>query len=60
MIEDCEACDKMFNEVDDGQWDTSDDEDNDLRSNTKKESDKVKANIKEMKLFSTFVIVMFC
>ena len=48
----------MFNEVDDGEWDTLDDDDDDVQSDSEKEQNKVKANIKEIKLFSTFV--MFC
>ena len=41
----------MFSEVDNGEWDTSDDDGYDLASDSEKNQDKVKANIKEMKLF---------
>ena len=37
MIEDSEECDKMFNEVDNAEWDISDDNDFDLRSDSEKE-----------------------
>ena len=46
----------MFNEVDDGEWDILDDDD--VLSDSEKEQNKVKANIKKIKLFSTFVV--FC
>ena len=37
MIEDSEKCKKMFNEVDDGKWDLSDDDVDDVQSNIEKE-----------------------
>ena len=37
MFEDSEECDKMFNEVDNAEWDISDDNDFDLRSDSEKE-----------------------
>ena len=58
MVEGSEKCDKMFNEVDDGKWDISDDNEDGVKSNSEKEYDKVKANIKEIKLFSTFIILL--
>ena len=39
---------------------TSDDNENDVQSDSEKEQHKIKPNIKEMKLFLTFIIVMFC
>lgn len=32
-----EECGKMFNEVDDGEWDTLDDDDDDVQSDSEKE-----------------------
>ena len=37
MIENSEECDKMFNQVDDGKWDISDDDVDDIRSDSEKE-----------------------
>ena len=37
MTEESKECDKMFNEVDDGEWDISDDDDDDLQSDSGKE-----------------------
>ena len=37
MTEVSEECDEMFSEVDDGELDISDDDDDDLRSNSGKE-----------------------
>ena len=37
MNEKSEECEKIFNEVDDGEWDISDDNDDDLRSDSEKE-----------------------
>ena len=37
MNEKSEECEKIFNEVDDGEWDVSDDNDDDLRSDSEKE-----------------------
>ena len=37
MVEGSEECDKMFNEVDDGKWDISDDNEDDVQSNSEKE-----------------------
>ena len=37
MTEESEECDEMFNEVDDGKWDISDNDDDDLRSDSGKE-----------------------
>ena len=51
MAEESEECDKMFNEVDDGEWDISDDDANDLQSDGGKEKDRVTGNIKEIKRF---------
>ena len=51
MIEDSKECDKMFSEVDDGEWDISDDNDSELQSHSKKDWDKFMANVKEMKIF---------
>ena len=48
----------MFSEVNDGEWDISDDDDDDLRSNSGKEQDKVTANIKEIKRFQ--LTLLFC
>ena len=48
----------MFSEVNDGEWDISDDDDDDLRSNSGKEQDKVTANIKEIKRFQ--LSLLFC
>ena len=45
------VCDKMFIEVDDGEWDITDDNDNELQSDSQKDWDKFKANVKEMKIF---------
>ena len=42
MIEDSEECDEMFNEVDNGEWDISDGDDDDLRSDVKKNRIKLK------------------
>ena len=36
MTEESEEYDEMFNEVDDGEWDISDDDDNDIRSDSGK------------------------
>lgn len=49
----------MFSEVEDGDRDISDDNENDVQSDSEKEQDQIKPNIKEMKLFLT-LIVMFC
>ena len=51
MTEESEECDKMFNEVDDGEWDISDDDADDLQSDGGKEKYRVTGNIKEMKRF---------
>ena len=32
MTEESEECDEMFSETDDGEWDISDEDDDDLRS----------------------------
>ena len=56
MIEDSKECDKMFNEVDDGEWDISDDNDSELQSHSKKDWDKFKANVKEMKIFKVSLL----
>ena len=37
MNEKSEECETIFNEVDDGEWDISDDNDDDLRSDSEKE-----------------------
>ena len=37
MTEESKECDKMFNEVDDSEWDISDDDDDDLQSDSGKE-----------------------
>ena len=37
ITEDCEECDKMFNGVDDGEWDINDDDDDALWSDSGKE-----------------------
>ena len=37
MIENSEECDKIFNQVDDGKWDISDDDVDDIRSDSEKE-----------------------
>ena len=37
MTEESEEYDEMFNEVDDGEWDISGDDDDDLRSDSGKE-----------------------
>ena len=37
MTEESKECDKMFNGVDDGEWDISDDDDDDLKSDNGKE-----------------------
>ena len=37
MTQDSEEWDKMFNEVDDGEWDTLDDDDDDVQSDSEKE-----------------------
>ena len=37
MTEGSEKCDKMFKEVDNDEWNISDDNDDDLRSNSEKE-----------------------
>ena len=37
MTEDSEECDEMFNEVDNGKWNISDEDDDELRSNSEKE-----------------------
>ena len=57
MTEVSEECDEMFSEVDDGEWDIRDDDD--LRSNSGKEQDKVTANIKEMKRFQLSLLLCF-
>ena len=36
MTEEREECDQNFNEVDDGEWDISDDDDDDLRDDNEK------------------------
>ena len=59
MTEVSEECDEMFSEVDDGEWDISDDDDDDLRSNSGKEQEKVTANIKEMKRFQHSLLLCF-
>ena len=59
MTEESEECDEMFNEVDDGEWDISDNDDDDLRSDSGKEWDKVTANIKEMKCFQLSLLLSF-
>ena len=43
---------------DDGEWDISDNDDDDLRSDSWKEYDKVKTNIKEIKFFQ--LSFLFC
>ena len=58
MTEESEECDEMFSEVNDGEWDINDDDDDDLRSNSGKEQDKVTANIKEIKRFQ--LTLLFC
>ena len=37
ITEDCEECDKMFNGVDNGEWDINDDDDDALWSDSGKE-----------------------
>ena len=49
MTEGSEECGEMFNEVDDGEWDIRDDHDDEVRSDSGKEWDKVTAI--EMKRF---------
>ena len=37
MTDESKECDEMLNEVDDGEWDISDDDDEDLRGDSGKE-----------------------
>ena len=42
MTEESKECDEMFNEVDDGEWGISDDNDDDFLSDSRKEYDNFK------------------
>ena len=59
MTEESEECDEMFSETDDGEWDISDEDDDDLRSASAKDQDKVTANMKEMKSFQLSLLLYF-
>ena len=60
ITEDIEKSEKFFNEIDGGKREISDSNDNDVQSNSEKEQDKVKANIKEINFFqlSLFLCVV--
>ena len=53
ITEESEDCEEMFHEVDDGEWDISDDDDDDLRG------DSEKKNTREMKRFQLSWLLCF-
>ena len=62
MAEDSEQCDEMSNEVDDGEWDISDDDDDDLRSDSGMNRIKLQQISKKLNVFNfhyCYVLLLF-
>ena len=62
MAEDSEECDEMSNEVDDGEWDISDDDDDDLRRDSGMNRIKLQQISKKLNVFNfhyCYVLLLF-
>ena len=62
MAEDSEECDEMSNEVDDGEWDISDDDDDNLRSDSGMNRIKLQQISKKLNVFNfhyCYVLLLF-
>ena len=62
MAEESEECDEMSNEVDDGEWDISDDDDDDLRRDSGMNRIKLQQISKKLNVFNfhyCYVLLLF-